>query len=733
MKKISLLVVLLLTCLTVTGCGRRNQIPDSDRQNIDGLPQWSVSHAPMSEQYEGAAIYDGKIYAYRYREGGISISVFSTDKVEQIESYDIPDVLEVKSISVNDFGQICLWGKSEKGNTFWQVSQNGDISVIEDIKVEELGKFPELINFYADSNGYYYLWYEMSVPCAEVYEDGEEDIYTRLDRIYVKDQQMNTLIYDEIPDSYNNQLLSLVFDEDGSPLLFAKDEEGYYVRKVRTSNREKNKATRLATGEMMNPDGDSIIAYVKEGLLYINEGSLYLYHVSDSQNEKLLELASAGILEEDIIYLGMNDSTIEIIDNYNGFQQSEYTAITKGKKETKQLTLGVMALQPEMRRIIAAYNRYQNNVTIEPIVYVKEDDYNTGIERLTLDIIQGKAPDLISVYGLDYENMAEKGAFSDLYMFMQEDTGLKAEDLLSSVLNVYEMEGHLFTIAPTIRIYTMWGACSTVEGRSGIDAEELMQLLQSKGGDINSIYGFSEDENVLTTLCALNMDKFIDWSDGTCDFTGKEFREMIDFAKEYKRETHDSLYNEIQNGDILLTIGLITSVEDYRLQSELYGENVQFIGYPTESGSGSAVLFSGDQLAINSGSEYQKEAWEFVKYFMQNGYHKSGFPVLKEQFEIVLKESLNEVLTYENGELSKVAKKSYREKDVINIHVFKCEQDDAEAIRALVNNISDKFQYHTEIQKIIDEEVTAYFQGEKEIQEVCEIIQNRVQLYLDEL
>ena len=208
---------------------------------------------------------------------------------------------------------------------------------------------------------------------------------------------------------------------------------------------------------------------------------------------------------------------------------------------------------------------------------------------------------------------------------------------------------------------------------------------------------------------------------------------MIDFAKEYKRETHDSLYNEIQNGDILLTIGLITSVEDYRLQSELYGENVQFIGYPTESGSGSAVLFSGDQLAINSGSEYQKEAWEFVKYFMQNGYHKSGFPVLKEQFEIVLKESLNEVLTNENGELSKVAKRSYREKDVINIHVFKCERDDVEAIRALVNNISDKFQYHTEIQKIIDEEVTAYFQGEKEIQEVCVIIQNRVQLYLDEL
>lgn len=49
--------------------------------------------------------------------------------------------------------------------------------------------------FYADSNGFYYLWYEMSVPCAEVYENGNED--------------------------------------------------GYYVRRVRTTNGEKYKPCRL--------------------------------------------------------------------------------------------------------------------------------------------------------------------------------------------------------------------------------------------------------------------------------------------------------------------------------------------------------------------------------------------------------------------------------------------------------------------------------------------------------
>ena len=93
---------------------------------------------------------------------------------------------------------------------------------------------------------------------------------------------------------------------------------------------------------------------------------------------------------------------------------------------------------------------------------------------------------------------------------------------------------------------------------------------------------------------------------------------------------------------------------------------------------------------------------------------------------------MNEVFVNENGELYEVAKTNYIEKDIISIQVYKCEPEDVEAVRTLVNNISSKFQYHTEIQQIINEESSAYFQNQKKIEEVCEIIQNRVQLYLDE-
>ncbi len=775
-------IVMLGVCLAVTGCGRINplfsnkdrvsesgdwaegdgvtgkgdptnkgdqtgkgdpadrdgQKGSSDLEKIEKVFHWNASHLSMPEEYEGATINGNRIYAYRFVEGGVEISVFAADQVnasgtiKKIEVYKVPDVTEVKSISINVSNQICLWGSEENGDALWQVNPGGDIDTIKEVEVEDLGLFPDLKGFYADNNGLYYLWYEMSVPCAEVYEGGEEDVYTILDRIYVKDQEMKTIVYEQVPDSYNNKLLGFAFDEDGIPMLFAKSGEGYcYVKRVRTTDREEYEIKRLENNEFMELGEDSILAFVRDGLLYTKEGALYLYRLSEAKEEKLLELAGAGILAENIIYLGMNGGAIEIIDHYSG-QQSEYTVITEGETEKKHLTLGIMSLSPQMRKIIASYNRYQEEVTLEPIVYMENGDwdYDGGYQRLTLDLIQGRTPDLICTDGLEYENLARMGAFSDLYLFMQEDGVLNKENLISSVLGAYEMNGHLYTMAPEFIIFTMWGAESTVEGREGVDLEELMQVLREHGGDINSIGGSSADESILTTLCALSMDKFIDWEKGSCDFTGQDFRQILDFVKAYQGIHIGSAYEAIHNGEILLEMGIITSVEDYRLESEIYGEKIQFIGYPTESGSGSAVQFIGNQLAISSESPYQKEAWEFLKYCMQNGCEGIGFPILRKEFDRLLEKSLEEEFDTENGGTGRVVKRSYAEKDIIRLFVYKCEPEDAEAIRNLVEHIDSKFRYHTEIQKIIEEEVPAYIQGQKKIEDVCGIIQNRVQLYL---
>ncbi len=733
------LIWVLLFVISATGCGQEEPdlsaeiVQEMEQQAAEAEVQWDVVHTPLPDRYEVAAMDEQSVYAGGFDGEHMVLNVCTKDTAELTGSYKLPNAVELKSISVSGTGEICVFGGTEKGEALWKVSPDGQVSTVEDIVVEELGLFPALKNFYVDSNGFYYLWYQMSVPCAEVYEDGEEDIYTALDRIYVKDRQMNTILYEQVPDSNFNKLVSLIFDEMGTPMLLAQDEEGYYVQQVRTSEKESYEPKRIEAVDLYALAYSEILAFTAEGLLYVKEGALHLYDIDAGQDKKLLELAGVGILEEDIIYLGMHGKAIEILDNYRGFSQSEYTRIVPGESERLQLSLGVMELDPEVKTRVAAYNRYQNQVTIFPKVYAVNGDFEGGFERLKLDVIKGKAPDLICVSGLDADVLGSAGAFADLYTFMQKDEDLRAEDLVPAVLQVYEQEGHLYTLAPAFSIYTMWGADSVVDGRSGVDVEEMMQLLGNNGGDINSIYGFSADESVLTTLCAFNMDKFIDWGAGTCDFATEAFHQVVDFAKEYKGMPFDSLYTSIQNKELLLTLGLIQSVEDYHLQSELYGEEIGFIGYPTTKGSGVAAFFTGAELAISKQSKHPQEAWDFLKYWVKNGYNHFGFPLLQEQLEMVLENSLVPDLSEnEEGKQEKVAKGRYKEQNIVDIIIYQCEPEDVEAVRKLINSVSDKFRYHTEIQKIIDEEIAPYMQGQKSFDEACTILQSRVQLYLDE-
>ena len=64
--------------------------------------------------------------------------------------------------------------------------------------------------------------------------------------------------------------------------------------------------------------------------------------------------------------------------------------------------------------------------------------------------------------------------------------------------------------------------------------------------------------------------------------------------------------------------------------------------------------------------------------------------------------------------------------------LYEATPEDIEVVRELVENASGKFKYNTSILKIIEEETSDYFSGQKDIEQVTELIQNRVQLYLEE-
>ena len=89
-------------------------------------------------------------------------------------------------------------------------------------------------------------------------------------------------------------------------------------------------------------------------------------------------------------------------------------------------------------------------------------------------------------------------------------------------------------------------------------------------------------------------------------------------------------YSErIRNREVVMSVGIISSVVDYQIQKKLFGEDVSFIGYPVTEDTGTVVSFRGSRVAINAKKENQKGAWEFVKFYIRNGYDGQGFPIMQ--------------------------------------------------------------------------------------------------------
>lgn len=712
----------------------------SDRvqqQEEEKAVAWSIRHKSLDHVFEAATIQNDRIYGCYYEDQGIRVSICDIQTGEELANHAIGREAVIQSISVGVDEQILVCGKEKEEVVLWQITQDGEIREKTEFGIDNLGDIPQVKGFLADKNGFFYLWYEMDVPEAEAFGEGYSyDFYTRLDRIYVLDQEMNCVIFEQIADLYSEKLICLLFDEKGRAFMLARDGEGYYTRRVRTGDGKEFEKQRIEGVELYEMEAGDRCAMTTEGLLFVRDGAVHLFHLEQARDEKLLEIAGAGIFEEDIVYLGMNGENIEIIDNFKGSERTEYSLMTPGEDtERVTVTLGVMKMTPQMKNTVAFFNRNQTKIKVEPVIYVEGYDYDSGYEKLKLDLIQGKAPDLITTGGIDTDMLANAGAFANLYEFMEEDGDCGRDKFVESVLKAYEIKGKLYEASPDFSVYTMWGGKSVVQGRQGVGMDELMGILRDNAGDVNSINGFSADESVLKTFCALGMDEFVDWSAGTCDFTGPQFQKILEFAKEYTGKSYDSFFNAIRSGEILFILQPLSSVEDYSLWSGMYGEDIEFIGYPTVSGSGTVAYF-GESLTINSRTKAPAECWEFMKYFLLNGYEKGmGFPLVRDQLEKMFADSMQED-TCQNidGSVEKMVKKSYFEIDNENarIFIYKAEEKDVAAMRKMIDSISGKHAYHKEIMNIIEEEAEGYFQGQSTMDRVTGIIQNRVKLYLDE-
>ena len=212
-----------------------------------------------------------------------------------------------------------------------------------------------------------------------------------------------------------------------------------------------------------------------------------------------------------------------------------------------------------------------------------------------------------------------------------------------------------------------------------------------------------------------------------------------EYSEDYWGEDYWNNYeSQFREDRTLLDQTSISSIRDLNgVINGSFGENISFVGFPTDSDMGS-VLYAGNTMyALSAKSKNLDGAWEFLRYYLTQEYQDTvqdqeyNLPVLRSSFETCVKAAMEKPYYLdENGN-----KVEYDETYYINgeeIVLPQLTQEQVDQIVGFVESVNKRAYYNEAISNIISEEAGAYFSGQKSAKDVAGIIQSRVQVYVNE-
>ena len=302
-------------------------------------------------------------------------------------------------------------------------------------------------------------------------------------------------------------------------------------------------------------------------------------------------------------------------------------------------------------------------------------------------------------------------------------------DDCDKALEFYQENGNIYAIPYGMTILAMMGSKTYLEEREGWNLEEYKDFIDSLPNQMMATKGISKQE-MLTILCIQYMTHFVDTSNGKCDFQTEEFRNLLEFVNYYPSQGANvneiaAMFEEIQEGGIILIPAVLQDVHSYELYRALFSDGAQMIGYPTENKKGITLVPVGKTLAMISTGSHKPVAWDFVKYSMVN--KTIGFEVFY-SFRPFYNELIAEAR--DNADSDEMA--MHVPLGSINLEVPHASLREIDALEKMLLNGNVARIGDEAIIKIISEEAEAFFNGNKNIEQVTEIIQNRVKLFVAE-
>ena len=506
----------------------------------------------------------------------------------------------------------------------------------------------------------------------------------------------------------------------------------------------------------------------QEGVYYIENN--YLWHLSagDESAERLLGMAEAGIeLTFDTHLLTDGEGGLAIWCVSAG--EAGIWLLTDGEKiltadweETPGQPGGSVEsesaeqTEPVERETIRIANLYGHAGIVEAAQLggarstrykIQAETEKSGTSELetlrtrTLaDLTSGNGPEFLVVSEDDLYMLAEKGALMDLSELVPEDI---QEQLFPGVRGAGTVDGIWVGLCwkPTISLkFTsdeLWSGDSWTVSDILKLAEERQELEWISGSrdltfepqSYEYSYDYSSDSEGLLyflVLSSLGDSPFLDLENGTGNFDGEEFIRVLEFCKRYGQrmgpkdgEEREAMLREGRM--LVMGSSLFAGYYSYaNLRVRLSGCHP--VGVPAEKGSGNYISSTGyGYLVVNADATNLEAVKDCIAYLYSYDTQMND--------STVRRDVADDQIVYDELQEKWVM-------EIVGSKMIPDQSPDGNSFKEEYLDLLERLEpwpYCPQaIKDIVVEESSQFFDGGRSAKETAEVIQRRVQLYLDE-
>ncbi|MCQ2520604.1 MAG: hypothetical protein MJ107_08755 [Lachnospiraceae bacterium] len=726
-KVISLILVATMAVAVLSGCGKSGNASDDGKNGKTDngekyvyIPSEKQIESPKNSYVSGEIVYrDGRIHYILQK---------NNDEGELIETCYIsnnPDGTDEKSVSLkgleddgyptefflNDDNTVSLvissYDDKMNTNSYYAVDFDGNGEVSKTVSfqsvLDELNdEFPYINRFEHTKDGKY-------VICSD-------------SMVFLTDETGKI----EKKVSVNGFVNCMFTDDDGNTYAYGYFNQG-------EASLVKLDFDKGSVGDKMENVPESVNSFCKAGgskYYTLSESSLGLYDISTQTFEPILKW-----LESDLdtpwsaTFWEDGEGKISYASPYWGEGESENGGIkivtltkTLDTGNRQEIIVGAFYANDDLKSSVKEFNRSNTEYKVIIKSYEEEYGWEQAGDKLLNDIAQGGILDIVcleNTSGLDPEQ-----TFVDLNPYIDKEPDINRADFFENALKAQETNGKLYSFSPSFQLFTLGGNSKYVGDGDSWTTDDFKKINSSFDG-----LAFGRQFSGATLVYYLTMFNpgVFDIEEAKCNFMSPDFLDILEVAKKYPvEEDFDSEYDEfkeLMDEKAILVPLYIYEFDSMQVYDKAMNENMNIIGFPSETGSNHFFMFSGG-YAILKNSANVDGSWQFLKKFFMpmepTHTNLDGFFVNKESFEKYI--SMQKDHGY-GGSWSSGG---------VSIEIEGVRDEDIEAVRKLVEIAKKPGAYDDSIYQILSEELEPFLKGNKSAEDVANVLQSRVSIFLAE-